>query len=162
MSLKYTTNDIARFWTKVDRSGECWLWTAGKNGKGYGKFNIGYTRFYAHRFAFELAYDSIPEGMVVCHHCDTPSCVRPDHLFIGTQGDNLQDMSAKKRHGSHTHPEQRRGEKNGFSKLNADQVREIRARVAAGESRRLLSMEFETTQTNISNIVLRINWKHID
>lgn len=162
MHPQYTTATIARFWSKVDRSGDCWVWTAGKNGRGYGKFNVGYTRFYAHRFAFLLTFGAIPDGMVVCHRCDTPSCVRPDHLFAGTQQENLRDMAAKGRHPSHAHPHLVRGEQNGFSKLSDDQVREIRARVAAGESRRLLSIEFNTTQTNISNIVLHINWKHID
>lgn len=91
-----------RFWPKVQKTDTCWLWTASLNDRGYGQFKVlpgqGHAPMKAHRFSWELHFGPIPAGLVVCHRCDVPSCVNPAHLFIGTQGDNLRDMSAKGRH----------------------------------------------------------------
>ena len=87
-----------RFWSKVNKTDGCWEWTAYLNKQGYGRYGIGSNVYRAHRLAFEEAYGPIPEGMFVCHKCDNPSCVRPDHLFLGTNSDNLKDCSAKGRH----------------------------------------------------------------
>jgi len=93
-----------RFWAKVDRSGDCWLWTAGvwKSRGGYGKFQAGSSRanarvVYAHRQAWELTNGAIPEGAIVRHRCDNPPCVNPDHLVLGDQTDNLRDMQRRGR-----------------------------------------------------------------
>jgi hypothetical protein len=86
----------ARFWSKVDKSGDCWLFkTVGTD--GYAKFWHKGTSTHASRTAYELTYGPIPDGMVVCHHCDNPRCVRPEHLFLGTPKDNTQDMIRKGR-----------------------------------------------------------------
>ena len=82
-----------RFWSKVDRSGKCWLWTASRNSSGYGKFDGEG----AHRVAWRLAYGVIPYGACVLHRCDMPRCVNPAHLWLGTQADNVADMVAKGR-----------------------------------------------------------------
>lgn len=76
----------------------CWLWTAGVGIGGYGRLwcGAGLTR-YAHRFSYELAFGPVPSGMFVCHRCDTPACVNPDHLFLGTHRDNMRDMQQKGR-----------------------------------------------------------------
>lgn len=94
-----------RFWAKVDKTDDCWLWTAHRQATGYGQFSpspghpVG-----AHRFAWELAHGPIPAGMYVCHHCDVRACVRVDHLFLGSPRDNMADMVAKGRGtGSITH-----------------------------------------------------------
>lgn len=83
----------------VDRSGECWIWTGTTNELGYGLIHVGQRRVRVHRVSWEIANGPIPEGLCVCHRCDNPRCVRPDHLFLGTQADNLRDMCSKGRHG---------------------------------------------------------------
>lgn len=92
-----------RFWTKVDPTGECWLWTASLHPKGYGQVSVRRpdgrpTMRRAHHIAWELTYGPKPPHLFVLHHCDTPRCVRPDHLFLGTQADNIADMVRKGRH----------------------------------------------------------------
>jgi hypothetical protein len=78
---------------------DCWEWVAAKNEKGYGKFSIGttHTNLKAHRVSWMLANGSIPDGLFVCHRCDNPGCVRPDHLFLGTPKDNMIDKVRKGR-----------------------------------------------------------------
>lgn len=115
-----------RFWEKVKKSDGCWEWTASDNGNGYGVFGVSGRTTYAHRFSFELHHGSIPDGMYVLHKCDNRRCVRPDHLFSGTQRENVHDMIAKGRRRSYD----RRGARNPNLKLSAGQVslaRELRA-----------------------------------
>lgn len=85
-----------RFWSKVDKTGQCWIWTAAKN-KGYGIFSIGKKNKFAHRVSYELFYKSSIDGILICHKCDNPSCVNPQHLFLGTHHDNTMDAMAKGR-----------------------------------------------------------------
>lgn len=86
-----------RFWQKVVKTKTCWLWSASKNDTGYGWFKRDGRMRGAHRMAYELRRGKIPSGMSVLHRCDTPACVRPAHLFLGTQADNVRDMLAKGR-----------------------------------------------------------------
>jgi DNA-binding CsgD family transcriptional regulator len=88
----------ARFDSKIRKSDGCWEWTASRYPTGYGHFRApGTSNGYAHRFAWEDANGPIPAGLHVCHHCDNPICVRPDHLFLGTPLDNMRDRDAKGR-----------------------------------------------------------------
>lgn len=111
MHLQFTPSEMASFWSRVDTSGECWLWTGAKTELGYGLFLDNRRRLRAHRVAYALTYGEFPDELVVCHRCDNPRCVRPNHLFLGTQTDNLADMTAKGRRargdtsGAHLHPE---------------------------------------------------------
>jgi HNH endonuclease len=83
-----------RFWAKVDKSGDCWLWTASVAHNGYGKFGVGYKVRSAHSFAYELTVGPVPPGMEIDHSCRVPSCVNPAHLRVVTRKQNLENMPA--------------------------------------------------------------------
>ena len=92
-----TTSVARRLWKNVTKTDECWLWTATKNKQGYGQVYANGRLQLAHRVAYELNVGSILPGLHLLHRCDTPACVRPDHMFIGTHFDNMQDMIRKGR-----------------------------------------------------------------
>lgn len=137
---------IARFHTKYQIAEGCWLWQAGKFPKGYGMVNIGRDingkqhTDYAHRVAFVLAHGPIEPGAVVMHACDTPACVNPAHLALGTQGDNVRDAAAK---GHYNVP------KPGIQKITDAQVAEIRA---SAEPSVVLAKRFSVSLPTISTI----------
>lgn len=94
--------NVDLFWSKVQIKGanECWLWIAGKFRGGYGGFSVDRHTKKAHRIALMLSGVDVPDSSLVCHRCDNPSCVNPDHLFVGTSKDNTQDMIRKGRKAS--------------------------------------------------------------
>lgn len=160
--------DIAeRFAEKVDRRGEdeCWLWTAGRLDDGYGRINSGGKRgrlLLAHRVAYELEHGPIPHEdlfgnrVLVLHACDTPACVNPAHLFLGTTAANVADMDSKGRR------VQVCGERHGEAKVTEAIVREIRGafRGHRGEIK-ALAQRFSISQSQVSNIVHRRQWRHV-
>jgi len=100
----------SRFWSRVQKTEGCWLWTGCVNSTGYGSGTFGKARTHmAHRFSWEIAHGPIPDGLCVCHRCDNPRCVRPDHLFLGTRSDNQNDRVAKGRHNEATKTHCRNG-----------------------------------------------------
>ena len=148
---------IARFFDKftpVPESG-CWLWTASTS-RGYGQISAGHgaSPHKAHRLSWRIHRGEIPEGMDICHKCDTPSCVNPDHLFVGTAADNIRDMDRKGRRVNN----QSKGEAHPMRKLSDDQVRAIRADT---RSQRAIGMAYGIHQTLVSLIKRRKNWSHI-
>lgn len=155
---KYTT--IANsFWTHCLKKGpnECWGWKAALHKGGYGLFGYNGKMHLAHRASWEIHFGPIPKGMFVLHKCDNPICTNPNHLFLGTQLDNMRDMFAKGR----GKPGHHFGEKTGTSKLTETQVLEIRAKHASGQSTRSLMVEYNFSKSGIEHIVARRTWKHI-
>lgn len=133
----------------------CWLFTGTNNGMGYGVIRIGGEQQKAHRVAYVLYVNNIPEGICICHTCDNPICVNPAHLFAGTQKDNMQDMKAKGRHGY--------GETNSRAKLKEHQVIEIRKRYATDKYIRqeILAKEYNISRSALSFIVTNKTWKYL-
>lgn len=121
----------ARFWFYVAKSDGCWLWNGGRTRLGYGIFKSGIGTTVAHRASWALEHGSLPpDGVEVCHRCDTPACVNPAHLFLGTHKDNMRDMSAKGRTGKHD----QRGELNAKCRLTDEAVARMIALRDAGTS----------------------------
>ena len=155
--MKIADNEMIRFWDKVDRTEDCWNWTGATNGVGYGRLGHRGKLVSAHRFSYELVYGRIPDGMLICHHCDNPGCVRPSHLFLGTNSDNIRDAHAK---GRITMPD-RRGELSSSSKIVESDVHEIRRLNSLGVTQELLGKMWRITQQHVSNIVTKKNWAHV-
>lgn len=157
----------ARFWSKVDKSGPapesnptlgaCWVWTAAtQSGKwDYGVFHpVHGQTVRAHRYSLEQ-YLSRPlsPGSFACHHCDTPRCVRPDHLYEGESRSNVEDAVKRGRH--------KRGAMDPKAKLTDDQVIEIRERANRGEKNRGIAAEFGIQESLVSMIAAGKRWAHV-
>lgn len=155
MEQKY----VERFWTKVQKSEGCWKWKDVPCKNGYGLFNVWPEKFYAHRVMWELTRGPIPAGLFVLHHCDNPMCVNPEHLFLGTNLDNVRDMMAKGRnpHGKtsylYGHPE-----KNAQAKLSWDDVEKIKTLRAQGVMQKDLARQFSVSRSTIQGILYGKKW----
>lgn len=138
-----------RFWSKVHKTRDCWLWLASTSSDGYGKIGRpgGKALVAAHRASWELAYGPIPEGLCVLHHCDNPVCVRPGHLFLGSRADNNRDMK-------------RKGRTRGFRVLSWPQVCEARALAASGMPQAQLAKRFGICQHGISLLVRGATYRY--
>lgn len=142
------------FWRYVEKGGECWLWTGWRGSFGYGQFarrDAGTLSVrLAHRVSYEMAYGTIPAGKNVRHLCDEPACVRPEHLTLGTQRQNMSDMVERGR--------QAKGERHGAAKLSEEDVRAIRASPSTGAQ---LAKRYGVTEATISHIRVGKHWKHV-
>lgn len=148
----------------------CWLWSDVLNGRGYGHLTFNRKVYLAHRFSWELHRGPITDGLFVCHKCDVRSCVNPDHLFLGTCKDNLQDMGRKGRSAMQSNPEARRkvglahqGERNTTSRLTTEQVlgilalRPTKRGDVAREARRL-----GVHSVTVSDVLNGRTWTHLN
>lgn len=154
---------INRFLSKINKNGaihpynpelgHCWEWQASRSKKGYGHFYFEGVCWQTHRLSWVFTNGNIPNGLFVLHSCDNPACVRPDHLFLGTNDDNMKDMVSKGRSGSY------RGEESSNVKLTQQQVDEIRKRYAKGDIyQRDLGAEYGINQSHVSKIIRGDIW----
>lgn len=139
----------------------CWIWEKSLNNKGYGLLQCGGFKGYAHRFSYSEFKGPIPEGMHVCHRCDNPACVNPDHLWLGTPSDNIQDCRSKGRHAAdNPATKYARGANQGLAKLSEIAVEEIRLlRGAIGQ--RQLARRYGVSKTAIRLAQQGRTWAHV-
>lgn len=141
-----------RFWSKVEKTDGCWLWTANRGdcGTGYGQISEGGKHgrlLSAHRVSWEMHFGPVPFGVQVLHSCDNRSCVRPDHLFLGSQADNVVDMVRKRRHYN--------------LKLSPEAVREIRALRLSGIPASRFAARFGICAAHARKVARSSAWRHV-
>lgn len=145
-----------RFWAKVDKTNDCWIWTGSRDQRGYGRIKNGGNKL-ASRISWEMHFSPIPPGMFVCHHCDNPPCVRPNHLFLGTQQDNMQDMRAKHRGGdSALH-----GASHHQAKLTEQEVLLIRQFRRGIDNVVAFAVQFNISKSQVYAISRGASWKYL-
>ena len=153
--------DLALLKTRFDahhtpaQGSACWLWTASTAGKGYGQLKVPGERrqVYAHRLSWLLHRGALRKGQHVLHRCDTPRCVNPDHLFLGSPSANAKDMASKGRHLF--------GARNARAKLTEANVLAIRRLAAEGRPQREIAGLFGVAQITVSRIARRERWAHV-
>jgi hypothetical protein len=146
-----------RLWSRVVKTESCWLWQGRATQFGHGRLRYLGRAWMAHRLVWHLTYGPIPDGMLVCHHCDNPRCVNPDHLFLGTYSDNTQDMLRKGRGNPPI------GERAPAAKLTREQVRAIRDEYAAGGVfYHQLGTKYGVSEAMVHAIVARKQWKWLE
>lgn len=145
----------------IDPITNCWNWKRCHIPGGYGQVRWNGQRHLVHRLAYEAWKEKIPlsgQRLCICHKCDNPKCCNPDHLWVGTDADNVKDCINKNRNQSY---QEITGENNMHSKLNNIQVLMIRQKHEAGNTTAELVKEFNVTDNHIRNILKRKSWKHI-
>lgn len=151
MARKTLAERFERFVYTEPNTG-CWLWGGSCKAGGYGHFGVSHGKIVAaHRVSYGLHIGPIPECMVVCHRCDTPACVNPHHLFLGTPGDNSADRDAKGRLAY--------GERNGRAKLTTPEAVEAHKLIDAGLSERAIARRFNVSRGAIRAIKNGVTWK---
>ena len=157
-SYRYVDSET-RFWMRVRKTDGCWIWTGGKLADGYGHMQISKSQHRVHRYSWELAHGPIPNGLQVLHHCDNPSCVRPDHLFLGTNADNQRDKYEK---GRSKFPPVLRGSDAIGAKLTEGKALLVRAMYASGQYRhKELAALFGVSNSATEHVVRRRTWRHV-
>lgn len=146
----------SKFLKRVEITNNCWIWRGGKRVREYGSFDLDGKTQLAHRVSYQLFIGEIPTGMLILHKCDVPSCVNPNHLYIGNQLDNMNDATKRKRFPP------RIGEGNGRAKLTEKDVLVIRSDFKGTPvSARKLGEKYSVTKEAIMAIIKRKSWKNI-
>lgn len=171
---KRATPIVEKFWSAVEkRQDGCWAWTKGKNSTGYGVLYGQLGAVLAHRFSYELHKGPIPRNLFVCHTCDNPECVNPDHLFAGTARDNVRDCMSKGRkptppvfygddHYLRRNPHlAKRGEQIGTSKLTTPAVVSLLKDRAKGHSFGKLARAYGLDKSTVQDICAGRRWRHV-
>lgn len=151
---KWQAKDLSdRFWSKVNKTATCWLWTGAKLKTGYGSIRIDHKAVRAHRVAYELLVGEIPDGGLILHSCDTPLCVNPDHLRIGDKRANTHDAIERGQHVV--------GEDHYRAKIPNHAIATIRAALAAGVPGKYLAKQFGVGPSMISAIKNGKKWRYV-
>lgn len=139
-----------RLLSKIDKNDEtnCWEWTGSLSKFGYGRIGFRDKVYLTHRISYEIFNGSFDQNLFVCHKCDNPKCINPEHLFLGSQLDNMKDCSTKKRAFSRSFP----GEDNPFAKLSNKDASLIRCKLKKGYKGKELAKLYNVNATTISNI----------
>lgn len=145
-----------KFWSKVRFTETCWLWTteSGIPWTDYGRIQFECQDYRAPTLSYEYFYGRAPEGLEICHRCDNPPCVNPEHLFVGTHAQNIADAVAKGR--------ALRGSRNGKTNLTEDDVLTIRALHVERVSGCAIARWYGVDPTTIYKILWRKRWGHVD
>jgi DNA-binding CsgD family transcriptional regulator len=167
--MKHHLPHIERFYLYVEKSDGCWLWKGGVS-KDYGTFKVKRRTHRAHRWIYQHLNGPLSADIQVCHSCDNSLCVRPDHLFAGTQADNMRDCAQKKRNAMQLRPWRSRfnrpirnvrGEQQGCSKLTAAQVIEIRAMSNGGAPASEIANLFSISAGHVRTLAKGKAWRHL-
>jgi hypothetical protein len=144
-----TAQEAERFWSKVNKTESCWLWQGASRGH-YGAFKLRHRVVSVHRLSWEIHFGEIPDFKVVCHSCDVEKCVNPEHLFLGTSGDNMRDASRKGRlEGKIAHNR----------KLDAEAIYQIRFLSSQGISAYAIAKQLGMAKSTIQNIINRKTYR---
>ena len=158
---------VDRFWRHVQKGDGCWEWTGTRNWAGYGIFwNGDGQQVRAHRVSWELANGPMPDlALNVCHKCDNPPCVRPDHLYLGDQKANIGDAVTRGRmprgKAHHLSKLDQYGTKNRHAKLAEADVLEIRRRYLSGESKHTIAPDFGIHPNHVTRLTSGERWGHL-
>lgn len=152
--MNYPPFNTERFWNKVNKTDNCWLWTASKTTAGYGCFKLNGKLESAHILSYCLEYGEKPDELWVLHKCDTPSCVNPEHLFLGTRSDNMKDCHKKGRLANNLKPK---------TKLNSEQVKQLRELYKSGKYiQKEIAHMFGIDEIHCNKIINYKRWKNVD
>lgn len=142
-----------RFWKRVWKTNGCWIWKGKPDSAGYGTISINDWPHKAHRISWQITHGELPAGMFVCHHCDNPLCVRPNHLFLGTAQSNKRDCVLKHRHAV--------GARHPHARLTNEQVCEIRRLATLGTPSSVLAQQFGVAPGHARAVAAGRAWKHL-
>lgn len=144
-----------RFWKQIERTKDCWNWSGTYDNHGYGRFRYDGRKWRAHRLAWLFSIGFIPGSLHVLHKCDNPKCCNPNHLWLGTHQDNIDD---REKNGRNRPPI---GERHSCHVLTEVEVKNIRKLLSSGKGMTFLSIKYGVSKTTIWNIQTRKTWKHI-